>query len=179
MSLREREEVRPVRRVNARVNFCANCAVGRPSAPPFGRANTSQIFFRSAIRHDRALGGIFRRSILPMDVRGRKPIPTRHVLEAMHHLTRLSREARWRRPSKPDAKSRCSTKCENVDAQFCISDSFAAACAIAHQKNVSSMRRSFWSKVVDRKLEQQSGRKRHENHGDCGLPELCKLYRSL
>src|SRR5260370_34817649 len=26
--------------------------------------------------------------------------------------------------------------------------------------------------VVDRKSEQQSERKRHENHGDCGLPEL-------
>ena len=36
------------------------------------------------------------------------------------------------RPSKPDAKSRCSTKFESADAQFCSSDSFAAACAIAH-----------------------------------------------
>src|SRR4029077_3637385 len=33
---------------------------------------------------------------------------------------------------KLDAKSRCSTKFESVDAQFCSSDSFAAACAIAH-----------------------------------------------
>src|ERR1700721_2522444 len=33
--------------------------------------------------------------------------------------------------SKPDAKSRGSTKFESVDAQFCSSDSFAAACAIA------------------------------------------------
>src|ERR1700721_1986505 len=48
------------------------------------------------------------------------------------HPARRFHEARWQRPSKPDAKSRGSTKFESVDAQFRSSDSFAAACAIAH-----------------------------------------------
>src|SRR6476660_969377 len=41
-------------------------------------------------------------------------------------------DGRCQRASIPDAKSRGSTKFESVDAQFCSSDSFAAACAIAH-----------------------------------------------
>ena len=51
---------------------------------------------------------------------------------ASHVRGAASYEARWQRPLKLDAKSRCSTKFESVDAQFCSSDSFAAACAIAH-----------------------------------------------
>ena len=35
--------------------------------------------------------------------------------------------------SRPGAELRCSTKSEIADAQFCSSDSFAAACAIAHR----------------------------------------------
>ena len=56
----------------------------------------------------------------------------RRVDEAFFFVQRaVCREARWQRPSKPDAKPRCGTKSESADAQFCSSDSFAAACATA------------------------------------------------
>src|SRR5579862_48989 len=53
---------------------------------------------------------------------------------------RLCREAHWRYPSGPHARFRCGTKFENGDAQFCNSDSTAAAYATARQCSESTAR---------------------------------------
>ena len=46
--------------------------------------------------------------------------------------TFIYREVRWPHPSAPAVEPHCCTKFESADAQIYSSDSFAAACAIAH-----------------------------------------------
>src|SRR6516225_6822064 len=55
------------------------------------------------------------------------------VDDTLLHSARRAREARWRCRSKPGAESRCDTRSGSADAQFCSSDSTAAACATARR----------------------------------------------
>src|SRR5262245_2198388 len=92
---------------------------------------------------------------------GRKPIPTRHVLEAV--LWILNTGAQWHMlpQSYPNYKTvhrRFQTWCCNEILRRTLPTSFATK-ARWTKKNASSMQRSLWPKVADRKSDQRSAEK--------------------
>ena len=96
---------------------------------------------------------------------GRKPIPTRHVLEAV--LWILNTGAQWHMlpQSYPNYKTVHPTL-SNLVLQRDFESSFNGRCQRASRlkarwmkKNASSMRRSLWPKVAGQKSDQRSAEK--------------------